>query len=217
MDWLDAVEFFHTPKYKQIVEFLAEERKHGKIILPDNENILNAFALTPLDEVKVVIFGQDPYHQENPQYAHGLAFSSRDGAAPLPASLVNIFRELEDDTGTKRANGDLSDWAEQGVLLLNTSLTVIAGSAGSHSSVGWKRLVRDVIEVINEHRENVVFLLWGRHAKSLKMYIDASKHHIIESVHPSPLSANRGGWFGSKPFTRANQYLKEHDIEPISW
>ena len=216
MEW-DELEFFSSPLFKQIVRFLREEEESGKSVFPPREEILNALASTPLDEVKAVIFGQDPYPQSSPQYAHGLAFSVRPGTTPLPASLANIFRELKDDVGTERTDGNLSEWAEQGVLLLNTSLTVAAGSRGSHSSIGWKRLVKDVIECINEQKEHVVFLLWGNHAKSLEMYIDSSRHHVIKSAHPSPLSANKGGWFGTKPFSRANKYLTEHGIEPIRW
>lgn len=216
MDWID-LEFFTSKKFKKITRFLEQEKESGKTIFPPSEDILNALVLTPLDEVKVVIFGQDPYHQRDPQYANGLAFASRNGHAPLPKSLANIFRELRNDIGTERTNGDLSDWAKQGVLLLNTSLTVIEGSAGSHRSLGWIVLVKDVIETLNTKKENVVFLLWGNHAKSLEKYIDTSRHHIIKSTHPSPLSANKGGWFGTKPFSHANKYLTDHNIQPIEW
>lgn len=215
MEWSE-LEFFSSNKFKQIVRFLSEQRESGISVFPPKQEILNAFASTPLDQVKVVIFGQDPYHQVRPQYAHGLAFSVRHGTTPLPKSLVNILRELKDDTGTDREDGNLSDWASQGVLLLNTALTVAEGKAGSHSGIGWKRLIKDTIEAINEHCEGVVFILWGRHAQSLRMYVDSSKHHIIESVHPSPLSATRG-FFGSKPFSRTNKYLVEHGKDPIVW
>lgn len=215
MEWLD-LEFFNSDKFKQITRFLKEEEDAGKIIYPPKEDILNAFVLTPFSKVKVLVFGQDPYHTSNPQYANGLAFSSRDGTTPLPKSLGNIFRELQKDTGIERTNGDLTDWAEQGVLLLNTSLTVVKGQAGSHSHIGWGRLVKDVISCINENRENVVFILWGAHAQQYEMFIDQSKHYIIKSAHPSPLSAHRG-FFGSKPFSKTNKYLLEHNIEPIRW
>jgi uracil-DNA glycosylase len=215
MDWCE-LEFFSSEKFKKIVRILDEESSLGIDIFPPREDILNAFAYTPLDKVKVVIFGQDPYHQTSPQYSHGLAFSVRDGIDKLPQSLVNIFRELRDDTGIDRKNGNLSDWAEQGVLLLNSSLTVTAGQAGSHSSIGWSRLSKDVIQCINEQKENVVFILWGGHARKYKGRIDISGHHVIESAHPSPLSANRG-FFGSRPFSKTNKYLIEHGIEPIRW
>lgn len=215
MEW-DELEFFSSPKFKKIVKFLHEREKLGDIILPPREDILNAFYYTPLQETKAVIIGQDPYHQTSPQYAHGLAFSVRPNVRPLPKSLVNIIRELRDDVGADRGDGDLTCWANQGVLLLNTALTVSAGRASSHKNIGWGTLIRDVIRAINDHRENVVFILWGRHAQSLEMFIDTDKHHIIKSTHPSPLSAHRG-FFGSKPFSKTNKYLIEHNITPIEW
>ena len=215
MEW-EELEFFSSPKFKKIVKLLREQEGLGETIYPPREDILNAYALTPLDKVKVVIFGQDPYHQHHPQYAHGLAFSVRPGVTPLPKSLVNIFRELEKDTGIHRTNGDLSDWAKQGVLLLNTSLTVAAGRAGSHSSIGWGRLVKDTIFCINGYKQSVVFILWGKHAQQYEMFVDTNRHHVIKSVHPSPLSAHRG-FFGSRPFSKTNKYLTEHGKEPIEW
>lgn len=215
-DW-DELEFFHSNKFRKILKMIHEENKKGNVILPPRDEILNAFVYTSLDNVKVIIFGQDPYHQVNPQYAHGLAFSSRLGSVPpLPKSLVNIFRELKDDTGLIRENGDLSDWARQGVLLLNTALTVIAGLAGSHSGIGWTGLIRDVITCVNEQKEHVVFILWGKHAQQYEVFIDKNKHNVIKSAHPSPLSAPRG-FFGSKPFSKTNIYLISHDIKPIQW
>lgn len=166
--------------------------------------------------MKCVIIGQDPYHQRDPQYANGLAFSARVGTRPLPKSLVNIYRELKHDIGTDRTDGDLTVWARQGVLLLNTSLTVCAGRANSHASIGWGRLVKDVIAAINDYKENVVYILWGRNAQTLGMFVDTTKHHIIKSAHPSPMSANRG-FFGSKPFSQTNEYLVKHGVEPIKW
>ena len=216
MDWYDVLPFFQTNELNRIVSSIKEEKRAGKTVFPPNADILNAFVYTPLKQVKVVIFGQDPYHQANPQYACGLAFGIRPGTNPLPKSLINIFRELHDDIGVSRTDGDLSDWARQGILLLNTTLTVNSGEAGSHSQIGWRALIRDVIQAINEHRENVVFIFWGNHAQRLETYIDKSKHHIIKSAHPSPLSAHRG-FFGSKPFSATNKYLQEHNISPIIW
>lgn len=215
-DWSELPFFSTTDSFIRIVQRILSDEREGKIVLPPRSEILNAFVLTPFDNVKVVVFGQDPYHQTDPQYAHGLAFSCRRGTSPIPKSLANIFRELNDDTGTVRRNGDLSDWARQGVLLLNSSLTVVAGTAGSHSQIGWKRLSIDVIESINANKEHVVFVLWGKHAQQLEMYIDRSKHFIIKSAHPSPLSAHRG-FFGSKVFSEINKYLDSHNIEQIRW
>ena len=213
MYW-DELEFFSSNKFKKIVRFLKEERESGKNILPPKEAILNALALTPLDEVKVVIIGQDPY--PNKEHPIGLAFAVSERVNPLPKSLINIFRELKDDTGTDRTIGDLSDWARQGVLLLNTSLTVVEGKPGSHSGIGWSGLCKDTIRVLNEQRENIVFILWGKHAQKYEMFIDRNKHFVIKSPHPSPLSAHRG-FFGSKPFSQTNKYLEEHNIKQIEW
>lgn len=214
MDWFNDLDFWSSNTFGKITRFLREEREAGKTILPASGDILNAFDLTPLENVKVVIIGQDPYPTKG--HAHGLAFSVTGGTNPLPKSLVNIFRELKDDTGIIRTSGDLSDWAEQGVLLLNTALTVVEKAPGSHSKIGWNGLVRDVITAINTHQENVVFVLWGNHAQKYGMYIDTNKHHIIKSPHPSPLAAHRG-FFGSKPFSKVNEYLVEHNGEPIKW
>lgn len=217
MEWLEAITFFRSSKFKEIAGFLTEEKKQGKIILPNNDEILKAFELTPLEKVKVVVLGQDPYPTANPKHAMGLAFSVPSGTKPLPKSLLNIGKELETEFwGERKIRGDLSPWAKQGVLLLNTSLTVVAGQPGSHSGIGWSALTNEVIRFLNDYKENLVFVLWGKHAQNKGMFIDRTKHHVIESPHPSPLSAHRG-FFGSKPFTRTNQYLIEHDIEPISW
>lgn len=217
MDWID-LEFFRSDKFKEIVKFLQEERKSGKNVLPPNEEMLHAFELTPFEEVKVVILGQDPYPTASPErFAHGLAFSINDGVNRLPKSLINIFRELREDVGVQRGDkGNLEDWARQGVLLLNTSLTVVEGKPGSHSSVGWESLITDVLRLLGERRQNLVFILWGNHAQRYQSYIDRNRHCIIKSPHPSPLSAHRG-FFGSKPFSKTNTYLKEHNIEPIKW
>jgi uracil-DNA glycosylase len=212
MDWISAVPFFESEKFERIVTFLKEERNNGKTVLPKKENLLRAFALTPFEEVKVVILGQDPYPNE--EHACGLAFAVPPNT-PLPKSLVNIYNELKNDV-VFNSGFDLTEWAKQGVLLLNTSLSVVAGNPASHSDIGWGALTNDVIRVLNEERDNLVFILWGKHAQRKAMFIDETKHLVIKSPHPSPLSAHRG-FFGSKPFSRTNTYLKEHNIEPIRW
>lgn len=211
-DWYD-LEFFHSDKFKKITTFLEEEEERGLTILPDKKDILNAFYYTPFEQVKCVILGQDPYPTRG--HAHGLAFSVREGVKPLPKSLINIFRELNDDVGSEPDSGNLTRWAEEGVLLLNTSLTVREGTPGSHSGIGWATLTRDVVRLLNERR-NIAYILWGRHAQEFGMFIDQTKHHMIKSPHPSPLSASRG-FFGSRPFSRTNEYLTKHNIEPIKW
>ena len=212
--WLDEVEFFKSSRFKKILQFLREEESSGKAIFPNKDCWLRAFALTPLDEVKVVILGQDPYPTIG--HANGLAFSVNPDVSPLPKSLQNIYRELDDDIGISNANGDLTHWAEQGVLLLNTSLTVAEGNPGSHSDIGWGALTNEVIRLLNEQCENLVFILWGNFAQRKAMFIDPTKHCVIKSPHPSPLSAYRG-FFGSRPFSKTNTYLKEHQIEEIQW
>lgn len=212
--WFANLNFFDSPHYDKIVTFLAEECLKGKEVFPPEENILDALQSTPLDMVKVVILGQDPY--PTPGHAHGLSFSVKPDINPLPKSLQNIFRELEDDIGVKRECGCLVDWAMQGVLLLNTSLTVESGSPQSHSEIGWTILTNEIIKLTNEQRENVVFILWGKHAQKKSIYISKKKHLILEAPHPSPLSASRG-FFGSKPFSQTNAYLIEHGQEPIHW
>lgn len=216
MEWLDAIEFFTSAKFKRIAEFLKTEREAGKIILPPRNSLLRAFRLTPLNSVRAVILGQDPYPTSNPVHAHGLAFSVVEGISPLPKSLQNIFRELKEDCGVTKTSGDLTKWAEQGVLLLNTSLSVEAHKPASHSDLGWGALANEVLRYLNEHTEHTVFILWGAHAKQKSMLIDRTKHLVIESAHPSPLSAYRG-FFGSKPFSRTNKYLIEHGKDPIRW
>lgn len=210
--WTD-LEFFQSKTFRKILRFLREAQEAGEIILPDRDNWFRALIETPFEEVKVVILGQDPY--PTPHHPIGLAFAVRADIQPLPKSLINIFRELKDDTGTCPENGDLTRWAEQGVLLLNTSLTVRAGNPGSHSSIGWSALTRDVIEALTR-RPNVVYILWGRHAQQYEVFIDKSNNLVIKSTHPSPLSASRG-FFGSKPFSKTNKYLEEHNIEQIRW
>lgn len=182
---------------------------------PPGKLIFNAFDLCPFDKVKVVIIGQDPYHE--PGQAHGLSFSVCDGV-PFPPSLQNIFKEIEQDLGTPiPMTGNLTRWAEQGVLLLNATLTVRAHQAASHQRRGWEEFTDAAIKALNADRNNLVFILWGGYARSKAPLIDSSRHLILQSVHPSPLSANRGGWFGNHHFSRANAYLAEHGQEPINW
>ena len=182
---------------------------------PPGKLIFNAFNLCPFDKVKVVIIGQDPYHE--PGQAHGLSFSVCDGV-PFPPSLQNIFKEIEQDLGMPiPMTGNLTRWAEQGVLLLNATLTVRAHQAASHQRPGWEEFTDAAIKALNADRDNLVFILWGGYARSKAPLIDSSRHLILQSVHPSPLSANRGGWFGNHHFSRANAYLTEHGKEPINW
>ena len=182
---------------------------------PPGKLIFNAFNLCPFDKVKVVIIGQDPYHE--PGQAHGLSFSVCDGV-PSPPSLQNIFKEIEQDLGMPiPMTGNLTRWAEQGVLLLNATLTVRAHQAASHQRRGWEEFTDAAIKALNADRDNLVFILWGGYARSKAPLIDSSRHLILQSVHPSPLSANRGGWFGNHHFSRANAYLTEHGKEPINW
>ena len=208
-------DFLLGSKMESLRTFLIEEKRADKVIYPPNHLIFNALNTTPLDKVKVVILGQDPYH--GPNQAHGLSFSVQKGVA-LPPSLRNIFHELHSDLGVPiPKHGDLTHWAQQGVLLLNAVLTVEAGQPTSHQKRGWEEFTGHVIDVINEQRENVVFILWGAYAQRKGQRIDQNKHLVLKAAHPSPLSANRGGFFGCKVFSKANNYLKQHGIEPIDW
>lgn len=208
-------DFLLSPKMDELKAFLLEEKKADKVIYPPNHLIFNALNTTPLDRVKVVIIGQDPYH--GPNQAHGLSFSVQKGVA-LPPSLRNIFHELHNDLGIKiPKHGDLTHWAEQGVLLLNAVLTVEAGQPTSHQKRGWEEFTDHVIDVLNEQREHIVFILWGAYAQRKGQRIDQNKHLVLKAAHPSPLSANRGGFFGCKVFSKTNNYLKQHGIEPIDW
>lgn len=208
-------EFLLSPKMDELRAFLVEEKKADKIIYPPNHLIFNALNTTPLDRVKVVILGQDPYH--GPNQAHGLSFSVQKGVA-LPPSLRNIFHELHADVGVERPkHGDLTHWAEQGVLLLNAVLTVEAGQPTSHQKRGWEEFTDHVIDVLNEQREHIVFILWGAYAQRKGQRINQDKHLVLKAAHPSPLAANRGGFFGCKVFSKSNNYLKQHGIEPIDW
>ena len=194
--------------------FVHEQYQSGAVH-PSKNDIFNAFSLTPYNTVKVVLLGQDPYH--GPEQAHGLSFSVR-GGIRTPPSLQNIFKEVATDTGYEPdgTNGDLTRWAQQGVLLLNSVLTVRESMAGSHQSKGWEEFTDAVIKKLSDGREHLVFILWGNYARTKGAHIDRSKHLVLESTHPSPLSAYKG-FFGSKPFTQANTYLIRHKIKEIDW
>lgn len=205
---------FDKPYFANLTAFVRSEYAAGTCY-PPGSLIFNAFNLCPFDRVKVVIIGQDPYHE--PGQAHGLSFSVGSGVQ-FPPSLVNIFKEIELDLGTPvPQSGDLTRWAEQGVLLLNATLTVRAHQAASHQRRGWEEFTDAAIRALSAHREHLVFILWGGYARSKAPLIDASRHLILQSVHPSPLSANRGGWFGNHHFSRANAYLEEHGMTGIVW
>ena len=205
---------FEKPYFGQIVSFLKEEKRQGKVIYPPGQQIFNAFANTPFDKVKVVIIGQDPYH--NPGQAHGLCFSVPDGVQP-PPSLVNIFKEIQADLGISiNHTGNLEKWARQGVLLLNASLTVVANNPMSHSQAGWHLFTDEVIRRVSAGKEHVVFMLWGKFAQNKSVLIDGSKHLVLKAAHPSPLSAYNG-FFGCGHFSKANAYLREHGEQPIDW
>lgn len=198
----------------ELWDFLHQERKSGKVIYPQNDDIFAALNLTPFDQVKVVILGQDPYH--GPSQAHGLSFSVKPGVK-IPPSLVNIFKELKDDLQIDAPkDGILTKWAEQGVLLLNNVLTVEDGKAGSHHMKGWEKFTDKIIELLNEKKENLVFILWGSPAQKKAAKVDEKKHFVLKSVHPSPLSSYRG-FFGSKPFSKTNEFLKSKKLTPINW
>jgi uracil-DNA glycosylase len=205
---------FEKPYFRKLLNFVEEEYLQNTCF-PEDTGIFEAFNRTPFDNVKVVILGQDPYH--GPQQAHGLCFSVNEGIA-IPPSLKNIYKEIETDLGNPvPGTGNLEHWADQGVLLLNAVLTVRAKQAGSHKKKGWETFTDSVIKLISEKKENVVFLLWGDYAKKKGAKIDSSKHLILTSGHPSPLSANRGYWFGNKHFSKTNDYLIKHGKEPINW
>lgn len=204
---------FEKEYFLKLTEFVREEYR-TKSVFPPGSLIFNAFELCPFVKVKAVIIGQDPYH--GPGQAHGLCFSVREGIE-FPPSLKNIFKEIESDLGYKPAgSGDLSRWARQGVLLLNATLTVRAHMAGSHQKKGWEEFTDSAISVLDKEKENLVFMLWGAYAQKKGESIDRGKHLVLESVHPSPLSASRG-FFGNKHFSRCNNYLAENKIEPIDW
>lgn len=205
---------FGKPYFEQLTSFVRHEYA-TQTCYPPGSLIFNAYNLCPFDKVKVVIIGQDPYHE--PGQAHGLSFSVADGVA-LPPSLQNIFKEIQADLGKPiPASGDLTRWAKQGVLLLNATLTVRAHQAASHQRHGWEAFTDATIHALSEGRERLVFILWGGYARSKASLIDAKKHLILQSVHPSPLSANRGGWFGNHHFSQCNAYLQQWGEAPIEW
>ena len=205
---------FDEKYFEDLVKFVKSEYQKSTVY-PPAKFIFNAFELTPFDKVKVVILGQDPYHEVN--QANGLAFSVNDGVV-IPPSLVNIYKEIVSDLGQKtiNKNGNLENWAKQGVLMLNATLTVQSHMAGSHQNKGWERFTDAVIKILSEQKENLVFILWGGYAQKKGSVIDESKHLVIKSAHPSPLSAYNG-FFGSKPFSQTNAYLIFNDKEPINW
>lgn len=204
---------FAKDYFRKLIDFVKSEYK-SDTIFPPGKDIFRAFDLTSVDDVKVVILGQDPYH--TPGVANGLAFSVHSDNK-LPPSLRNIYKELQSDLGVDSPeNGDLSKWAKQGVLLLNSTLTVRKSDAGSHQGKGWEDFTDEVIKALSEIKENLVFILWGAYAQKKGSVIDEKKHLVIKSAHPSPFSADRG-FFGSKPFSRANEYLKNNGLGPINW
>lgn len=205
---------FEKSYMTELRAFLKNELDKKKIIYPRGEEYFAALNKTPFEKVKVVILGQDPYHGEG--QAHGLCFSVRPGV-PFPPSLLNIFKEMEADLSVKRpTSGDLSKWADQGVLLLNSVLTVEAGKAAAHQGQGWEQFTDKIISLLNDERENLVFVLWGAYAQKKGAFIDRKKHLVIEAPHPSPLSAHRG-FFGTRPFSKVNQYLKQKGLSEIDW
>lgn len=205
---------FSKVYFQQVVTHLKMEKMAGKIIYPSGSNIFHAFNKTPFCQLKVVILGQDPYH--NPGQAHGLSFSVPEGVPP-PPSLVNIYKEIASDIGIRLPRqGNLEKWAERGVLLLNAVLTVRANEPASHSKIGWMDFTDAVIRHISDEKEHVVFLLWGRFAQEKQVLIDETKHLVLKAAHPSPFSADKG-FFGCKHFSRTNEYLVQHGIDPIDW
>ena len=205
---------FSKPYFEQLTQSVRQEYTAGTCY-PPGRLIFNAFNLCPFHEVKVVIIGQDPYHE--PGQAHGLSFSVQDGV-PYPPSLQNIFKEIQQDLGTPiPTSGNLERWAKQGVLLLNATLTVRAHHANSHATLGWQQFTDAAIRALAAEREHLVYMLWGGYARGKAYMIDKSSNLVLESVHPSPLSANRGGWFGQHQFSRCNEYLEQHGIASIKW
>ncbi|MBN9293617.1 MAG: uracil-DNA glycosylase [Flavobacteriia bacterium] len=214
-DWKEHLkEEFQKPYFNSLIQFVRAEYATKKCY-PSGKNIFSAFDSCSWDKLKVVIIGQDPYH--GPGQANGLCFSVNKGI-PFPPSLINIFREIQTDLGQPiPQNGDLFRWSEQGVLLLNATLTVRAGEAGSHQGKGWEIFTDAVIKKISDEKQHVVFLLWGGYARGKVSLIDKTKHFVLESGHPSPLSANRGLWFGNRHFSKCNDYLKSKGLTPIMW
>ena len=214
--WKQALkEEFEKPYFGQIVNFLKTEKATGKTIFPAGSNIFNAFNKTPFDKVKVVILGQDPYHGIG--QAHGLSFSVLEGVK-IPPSLQNIFKEIKADVGVENPPnfGDLTHWAEQGILLLNAALTVRNGEPMSHAKIGWAQFTDAVIKTISDKKENVIFLLWGKFAQDKQILINTDSHYILKAAHPSPLSAHNG-FFGCKHFSKTNEILVKQGENPIDW
>ena len=204
---------FDKPYFAELVRYLHAEKDAGKVIYPPGSQIFKAFELTPVDQVKVVILGQDPYH--NPGQAMGLSFSVPDGV-PAPPSLKNIFKEVQDDLGIRMSGRpNLENWARQGVLLLNAMLTVRAGEPSSHDAIGWQQFTDAVIRYLSDNRDHIVFMLWGNYARSKAALIDHDRHLVLEAAHPSPLA--RGAFFGSRPFSKANHYLEATGRGPVDW
>lgn len=213
--WLDVMaDEFDKPYMATLRDYLAHQRQQGKVIYPAGANWFAAFNFTPFDAVKVVVLGQDPYH--GPGQAHGLCFSVLPGVE-IPPSLRNIYQELQTDLGIEPAShGCLSHWAEQGVLLLNATLTVERGNAGAHQGKGWEEFTDRAIHELNDRRDGLVFLLWGSYAQKKGAFIDSSRHLVLKAPHPSPLSAYRG-FFGCRHFSKTNEYLMRHGVDPIDW
>jgi uracil-DNA glycosylase len=213
--WLEQVgEEFKKPYMADLKSFLLSEKRAGKVVYPGGKHIFNALDSTPFEKVKGVILGQDPYH--GPGQAHGLCFSVRDGVAK-PPSLLNIFKELNQSLGLPiPVSGSLQSWAKQGVLLLNATLTVEQGKAGSHQGKGWEQFTDRIVHAVNAGREGVVFILWGSYAQKKGAFIDSSRHLVLKSPHPSPLSAHRG-FFGNRHFIQTNEYLEKKGHSPIDW
>jgi len=215
MTWSDALGQEKEKDYfKEVLAFVQSQKDQGRQIFPPTEQIFNAFDSASFEDARVVILGQDPYH--GPDQAHGLCFSVKEGVR-IPPSLKNIFKEIESDLGfTPPNHGNLQAWADQGVLLLNSVLTVEAGKAASHAGKGWEAFTDRVIEVVNIEKERVVFMLWGAYAQKKGIHIDREKHLVLEAPHPSPLSAHRG-FLGCKHFSKTNEWLQVHNLEPIDW
>ena len=214
-EWKEALEEeFKKDYFKNLVEYLHKEKESGMVIYPPGSLIFNAFKLTPFNNVKVVILGQDPYH--NPGQAHGLSFSVPEGVI-APPSLKNIYKEIESDLGISMQgkSGNLEGWARQGVFMLNAILTVRAGVAASHSRIGWEKFTDAVIQTLSDKKNGIVFMLWGNFARSKKVLIDSTKHTILEAAHPSPLAG--GAFFGCRHFSRCNQVLTSEGLSPIDW
>ncbi len=199
---------------QQLKGFLAAEKASGKVIFPHSSLWFNALNSTPLTDVRVVILGQDPY--PTPGHAHGLCFSVEPDVRPVPKSLINIYKELESDLGIQNSHGNLQNWADQGILLLNSVLTVESGLANSHQGKGWETFTDQIISLVNQQSRPIAFILWGAYAQKKGAFIDEQKHLVIRSPHPSPLSAYRG-FFGSKPFSRINRFLKQQGFPEINW